>query len=305
MQQLKLFRDNLPKKARSCNYFDVDNKVRNLQNAIKKRYIQPNGFNEYVWLVFDIDRAVTPDELRNDCLVPEPTLFVSNRQNRHAHVFYLLEKPVHNNMDSSKKALRFASVVQTGLLRKLKADQSYVGLLAKNALNEFWDVLPTFGTAYSLHELSECLTDSDLTKPVRDCDYGLGRNCIVFEKLSRWAYKAIRQGYPDYERFHQAVLDRAIGINAQLESPLDYSEYKHIAKSVASWVHSRFSASGFSEWQSQRGKLSGKARLAKSKDKRLQAMEMLKDGHTQKVVAELIGVTDRTIKNWVKIQKGK
>ena len=303
-EQLNLFRHNLPKKARSCNYFDLDNKVRNIQYAIEKRYIQPNSFNEFKWLVFDIDRPVCPDELRNDLDVPEPTLFVSNRQNRHAHVFYLLETPVHNNVDSSKQALRFASVVQTGLLNRLQADESYVGLLAKNALNPHWDVLPTYGKAYSLHELSECLTKAELTKPVRECDYGLGRNCIVFETVSRWAYKAIRQGYPDYNRFHQAVLDRTIGVNAQLPSPMDYSEYKHIAKSIASWVHGRFSQSGFSEWQSKQGTKggikSGKVRLEKSADKRSQARMMIADGRTQKDIALALNVHRNTVANWVK-----
>jgi hypothetical protein len=303
-EQLSLFRHNLPLKARSCNYFDLDNKVRNIQNAIEKRYIQPNSFNEFKWLVFDIDRPVCPDELRNDLDVPEPTLFVQNPVNKHAHVFYLLSYPVHNNLGSSQKALRFASLVQTGLLNRLKADESYAGLLAKNPLNNHWDVLPTYGKGYDLHELSECLSNSDLVKPVRECDYGLGRNCIVFDKVSRWAYKAIRQGYPDYERFYDAVYDRAIGINAGLPTPMEYGEVKHIAKSVASWVCRNFSESGFSEWQSRQGKKggikSGKVRLEKSADKRSQACQMLADGYTRKDISLALNVHRNTVANWTK-----
>ena len=68
MQQLKLFQEHLPQKSRSCDDFDIDNKVRYITEAIKKRYIQPNDFNSTQWLVFDIDRPVCPDSIRNDNL---------------------------------------------------------------------------------------------------------------------------------------------------------------------------------------------------------------------------------------------
>ena len=58
----------------------------------------------------------------------------------------------------------------------------------------------------------------------------------------------------------QAVLSRTEMLNQQLEAPMGYNEYKHIAKSIAKWTHGKFSKQGFAEWQSNNGKRSGIAR---------------------------------------------
>ncbi|MQU09705.1 primase C-terminal domain-containing protein, partial [Pseudomonas helleri] len=63
--------------------------------------------------------------------------------------------------------------------------------------------------------------------------YGLGRNCNLFEQLSQWSYKAIRQGWPGYDQWHAACLQRALMYNAGFPCPLDHQEVGHIAKSVA------------------------------------------------------------------------
>jgi len=261
MQQLKLFKEHLPKKSRSCDNFDVDNKVRYITEAIKKRYIQPNDFNSIQWLVFDIDYPICPDSLRNDYLVPDPTLFVSNPENGHAHLFYLLKTAVHKNSHSSQKAIQFAAAIEFGLATKLDADMGYVGLLAKNALHADWRVLHTVPKAYELQELADSVDTTLLNKPLKErLNYGLSRNCSMFEEVSRWSYRAIRQGFPNYEQWYRAVLSRAEMLNQQLERPMSYNEYKHIVKSIAKWTHDKFSKQGFAEWQSNNGKRSGVAR---------------------------------------------
>ncbi|EOA8959569.1 hypothetical protein ACIMS1_005309 [Vibrio harveyi] len=37
----------------------------------------------------------------------------------------------------------------------------------------------------------------------------------MFEYLSKWSYKAIRQGWPDYEQWFEACFTRAMGYNKQ------------------------------------------------------------------------------------------
>jgi hypothetical protein len=301
MQQLKLFQDNLPRKARSCDDFDVDNKVRYITEALKKRYIQPNDFNSRSWLVYDIDRATCPDEIRHDLHAPEPTVFVSNPKNRHAHLYYLLNTPVHNNHNSSQKALRFAAAVDHGLAHKLDADMSYVGILAKNALHKQWQVLETVPASYELHELAEYVDVNLLNTPIKKLpEYGLGRNSMLFDDVSKWAYKAIRQGWPDYNRWYAAVLSRTEMLNAQFKNSMDYNEYKHIAKSIAKWTFDKFSKRGFAEWQSNNGKKSGVARAKKSEDKRIKAIEMRVIGHSQKAIAIELDVNQSTIARWLK-----
>ena len=91
--------------------------------------------------------------------------------------------------------------------------------------------------------------------------------------------------------------------------PLEHREYKHIAKSIATWTHQRFTEQGFSEWQSKQGKkggiASGRVRTEKNADKRSQALELRSQGLTQKAIAEHLGVSTRTIRNWSKSEKRK
>lgn len=299
--QLDLFSNHLPQKTRCCDDFDVDNKVRLLKNAIKKRYIQPNDFNSIQWLVFDIDYPICPDSLRNDYLVPDPTLFVSNPENGHAHLFYLLKTAVHKNSHSSQKAIQFAAAIEFGLATKLDADMGYVGLLAKNALHADWRVLHTVPKAYELQELADSIDTTLLNKPLKErLNYGLSRNCSMFKEVSRWAYKAIRQGFPDCEQWHSAVLSRTEMLNQQLEKPMEYNEYKHIAKSIAKWTHGKFSKQGFAEWQSNNGKRSGIARSKQSENKRVQARLMLANGIKKKDIARSLNVHPNTITAWLK-----
>lgn len=302
--QLELFKNNLPIKARSCDHFKIDNKVRQLAYALEKRYIQPNDFNSRQWLVYDIDRPTCPDEIRNDKLAPEPTIFVNNPANGHAHLFYLLKTPVHDNPNSSQKALRFAAAVDVGLAMKLEADMSYAGLLAKNAVHEQWRILDTVPQAYELHELAECVDLTLLNEYSKDpVGYGLGRNCIVFDKLRQWSYKAIRQGFPSYERWLKAVEQRAEMINSTFKhpySPLDYAELKHIVKSVANWTHRNITSQGFSEWQSAQGRKGGIAKGNSYAEKRLEARMLRKEGKTYQQIADEIGASKRSIITWCK-----
>lgn len=299
-KQLELFSNNLPAKTRCCDDFDVDNKVRLLKNAIKKRYIQPNDFNSTQWLVFDIDRPVCPDSLRNDYLVPEPTLFVSNPSNGHAHLFYLLKTAVHKNAHSSQKAIQFTAAIEFGLATKLGADMGYVGLLAKNALHADWRVLHTVPQAYELHELAESVDTTILNTPLKErLNYGLSRNCSLFDEVSKWAYKAIRQGFPDYEQWHSAVLSRTEMLNQQLNKPMEYNEYKHIAKSIAKWTHGRFSKQGFSEWQAIQGSKGGKAKGEAYSGTREKAVKLSTEGLSNKAIAELLGIHRNSVRNYL------
>jgi hypothetical protein len=304
MLQLSIFSENLPQKAYSCNNFDVDNKVRKLTDAIKKRYIQPNDFNSTQWLVYDIDRATCPDEIINDRLAPEPTVFVQNPKNQHAHLFYLLRTPVHQNDNSSQSAIRYAAAVEYGLAYKLDADLSYVGILAKNALHNDWRVIETMPYAWELQELAESV-DLDLLKTkVKDRpEYGLGRNSMLFDDVSRWSYKAIRQGWPQYEQWHRAVLARTEMLNSKFQQPMSFNEYKHVAKSIANWTYGNFSKQGFSQWQAKQGTKGGIAKGNSYTKKRLEAISMHTKGVSFEKISKYLACSPRSVSNWIKKYK--
>jgi hypothetical protein len=56
--------------------------------------------------------------------------------------------------------------------------------------------------------------------------------------------------------------------------------------------------------QARRGKKVGVARLALSADKREQAIELNLGGMKQKEIAVMLGVSDRTIRNWFLMKSG-
>lgn len=295
---LDFFKNNLPRKAYSCDDYS-DNKVRYINEALKKQHLQYNEFNATKWLIYDIDRATCPDEIREDKLAPEPTLFVSNPSNRHAHLFYLLKTPVHQNASSSPKAIRFAAAVDCGMAHTLDSDRGYAGLLAKNASHQKWEVLPTVASSYDLHELAEYVDTSLIDQLSNNpAEYGLGRNCIAFDSLRKWAYKAIRQGYPEHEQWTRACEQRALMINNQLSSPLDRAEIMHIAKSVAKFTARNFSKQGFSEWQSTQGKKGGIAKGKAYDNKRTQARLLRARGLSIRAIAEELQCSKTSVQKW-------
>ncbi|MGM5152054.1 primase C-terminal domain-containing protein, partial [Salmonella enterica] len=98
-------------------------------------------------------------------------------------------------------------------------------------------------------------------------DYGLGRNCTLFDKTRKWAYRAIRQGWPEYDQWLQACIERAKVYNMQFSAPLDENEVMGIAKSVAKWTNKNLTKLSFDEYvrkthssdiQSIRGRAGGK-----------------------------------------------
>jgi len=98
-------------------------------------------------------------------------------------------------------------------------------------------------------------------------DYGLGRNCTLFDRTRQWAYRAIRQGWPEYEQWLQACYERACAYNQQLSAPLDDHEVLGVAKSIAKWTTKKFTKESFSDFlnkthsseiQSKRGVLGGR-----------------------------------------------
>lgn len=317
--QLTLFHDNLPRKPYCSDDLENGLIIRSAATAEHYRYIQPNHPNSKLWLMYDIDRPTGPEELTDDFLLPAPTLWVQNRNNNHAHALYALETPVHLNEQSSKKAMRFYGAVDVAMAQATKADMGYVGLVCKNPLNSHWRTY-SMGGQYELNDLAECL---DL-KPYQDKrknlpDFGLGRNCTLFDRLRTWAYRAIRQGWPDYDRWFMAVEQRAGAYNdfktpKGKPNPLPLNEVRHIAKSVAKWTHRNMTESSFelfvqnthtSEIQAVRGKKGAEATAKIKRDKReqdiLNAIEEIKSTGkkvTQAAVCKLTGCHRNTLNRY-------
>lgn len=293
---LTLFCKRLPRKPYHTDDFGTGLRIRDVQKALQARYIQPNGPTHRYWLVYDVDRSGAVLDWY-DRGAPPPTIVAQNPANGHAHLIYGLEVPVRTAPDGKPGPLRYAAAVDCALRAVLDADAGYAGLICKNPLHSHWRVTEWEPRLYELGDLASWLDLSAFNDRRRRLpDYGLGRNCTLFEKLRTWAYRAIRQGWPEYERWHEAVLTRARAYN-DFEAPLSDSEVRATAKSVAKWTHQHITPAGFSAVQAQRGCKKG----AKRRDEFGPSVQiMANQGFSQREIARTTGIPQKTVSRWLR-----
>lgn len=283
------FRASLPNRPYCTDDFATGLRIRARQTAAARRFVQPNGPTDKLWLVFDLDYSGAAVAWV-DANLPAPTWTAQNPANGHAHVAWGLEVPVHIN--GRQEPVRYAAAIEAAFCEALRADPFYGGLISKNPLHESWRV--TWGPAqlYGLEDLAEWV---DLKAPrKRRAPSGLGRNVELFDALRTWAYRAVR-GYwrPDgWNAWHEAVLARAERLNV-FEVPLPYSEVKATAKSVARWTWRKLTPGGFRDSQARRGSRKGA-------DKRQIGRALLAEGWTARAIADALSVDCSTVYKWKK-----
>ena len=159
--------------------------VRRAEVALQCRFIQLNGPNLQVWLLFDIDRPAARAAFDE---VAPPNFIAVNPENGHAHLAYLLKVPILKN--ARPGPVNFAADVESGMQRRLSADTAYSGLLIKNPMHEAWHVTWKAPTAYLLADLAKTLTRDDIShrERCRSLTTGLGRNVTMFDETRQWAY---------------------------------------------------------------------------------------------------------------------
>jgi hypothetical protein len=300
--QISLFINALPKRPYCMIEKGAGIVVRDIKQAIQRPYIQANKPNCKTWLMFDVDRATSPENITDDLNLPPPNLFIQNPLNGHAHVLYSLDVPLHNNECSSRKAIRFAAAVDCSLSAAMGADARYSGLITKNPVHERWRTIQSNAMPYSLGELSDYVDLSPYNdKRKRLPEVGLGRNCTLFDKSRAWAYSARRNGsWQDFNQWADAVLRKALTYNSDFGQPLPGSEVKAIAKSISKWTWANITPQAFARIQSARGRKSGESRRQGRLFKLTRAMQLLDDGYTQMEVAAMLEVSDRQIRTWIK-----
>lgn len=309
--QLDLFRERLPRKPYHTDVLGLGLGIAPAAKALLSRYIQQDGPTHRHWLVYDVDRQGAALDWY-DRSAPPPSLTVMNPENGHAHLLYALETPIRTAPDGRPGPLRYAAAIDCALSELLDADPGYSGLITKNPAHAHWQVRSWESQPYTLELLHGYLDVKPWAERRRErasVDRGLGRNCTLFDDLRLWAYKAIRQGWPGFQQWQAACLDRAFGYNAQFAAPLGLSEVRHIAKSVAKWTHKNLSRESFErlvrathapELQAARGRKSGEARRAATEDQRVMARLMAAQGKSSRAIAAELEVNQSTVVRWLK-----
>lgn len=221
------------------------------ENAITKRLVQINHPMIVNWVSFDLDEDdsyFVPEE--RGC--PEPHFISVNRENGHAHAAYLVNSVTM--WGGRTPVVRLLEDVKHGLSKRMGSDPNFSGHLTKNPFNKHWETHWQAVAPYDLSRLADCLDRND-KKRSRGVTIGVGRNCSIFDRLRRDAYREVlpfkRTGRSE-EDFCEVMFSDALRMNRRFASPLCQQEVKGIAKSVSKWVWDRFSDAEFSKIQSQR-----------------------------------------------------
>nr|WP_256467999.1 replication initiation protein [Yersinia ruckeri] len=277
-----MFNDRLPLKPYFSDDLHFGVRIAGKERAILAKYIQFNQPHAMFWLGFDVDRLGAAIDW-SDRNAPAPTLSITNPENGHAHLLYALKTSIRTAPDGKMKPLKYAAAVENALRKKLDADVGYSGLICKNPNHGHWKIAVWQPELYTLDWLADSLDLNAANDKEIVADYGLGRNCTLFDKTRKWAYRAIRQGWPEYKQWLQSCYERAYAYNLQFAVPLDEKEVSGVAKSVAKWTSNKFSSAQFEKFveithssgiQSIRGKKSGLSRRKGSLEERKPWVEM-------------------------------
>ena len=257
--QLPDFFNNLAYKPYCADELLYGLKIRPKKTAINMQYIQGNQPCMLHYFFFDIDRSDAVMAWHDETL-PMPYWTAQTQKNGHAHICYKLEIPLCTSEFGSQKAIAYASKIQVGLANKLGADVGYSHLITKNPFHKDWRV--TFWTeqAYTLDYLADFVELPKKLSKEQEV-LGLGRNCIMFDTVRKWAYKAIRAHRGStFDVWLGEVLKQCKNVNNAFLEPLLYSEVKATAKSIARycWKKDGYHYQEFIDRQSKKGAIGGK-----------------------------------------------
>lgn len=311
MELFPSFIGNLPTKPYCTNDLATGLKIRPKNSAISFKYIQPNSpfYQHYFVLDLDYESALSEILYSLDG-IPMPNFVAETPNSGRLHAFFELKTPIYTTDASRQKPIMLANAVYLRLQQLFGADVGYSGLISKNPIHDQWRTYSLRKKPYTLTELSSKLDIDwqEAKKPPKQHEaIGLGRNCYIFHTARFWAYKAVRDYRgKTYNNWLQAVIDHCSKLNEGITEPMNYNEIKGIAKSISRycWKKDAYCYQEFIDRQSRKGRLGGlkggKSRSNNYVAKRIQALEMLKMGLTQKKVASELNVTARTIRNWSK-----
>ena len=253
------FYRNLPYKPYCSDDLGHGVIIRPKKTAIQKPYIQHNPPCLITSLVFDIDRSDAYFAW-SDANLPQPTWIAKNPKNCHAHIGYMLATPVCTTHRARQNVIEYLAKIEQAYGLALGADRGYSGLITKNPCHRTWENHIFDVEPYKLNYLADFVELTELKTDLKEVS-GLGRNCMMFDTVRFWAYKAIREHRGStFDIWLGKVLEQCQNANGAFIEPLPYSEVKATAKSIARycWKKDGYHYQEFIDRQSRKGAMGGK-----------------------------------------------
>lgn len=229
-----------------ASYEHVNTRRIPLGIAITMPNLQLNCDRCIRFLIFDID-----DDLGSLAWeapgAPIPNLICTNPRNGHAHLIYILEKPLSLRGGPSP-VIRYYKAVKNALGSLLGADKNYAGLTTKNPFSPSWVTTSARTAPYTLGELAEHLDlNTVYDKEAMFIENGLGRNCTLFDSIRMWAYRSKRH-FNNFTDFQDCLFEELDRLNSNLlrhvKGSLADRELYGIGKSVSEWVWNIYTGDG-------------------------------------------------------------
>ncbi|WP_018694178.1 replication initiation protein [Algicola sagamiensis] len=218
--------------------------------ATKHPYMQVNRPGMESWLIFDLDHD--NPWIWEEAGLPAPNLIVMNRNEGSSHLFYAI-KPVCTSLRARAHPIRYKKAIYEAMARKLRADASYSGPVAKTPGHPWWSTTEIHNIEYSLGELADYVDLEEKPRWSRGPDIegnSHSRHCLLFEEARYYAYSIVNELRDNgtFEHFHSMVQAFAENKNnfskRGFPQDLTYSQMMATVKSISRWTWDNYHGTG-------------------------------------------------------------
>jgi hypothetical protein len=309
----KQTKKNIPPKSKLQEYFSTflfrwvrasDEKTysesKPLRAALNYKYIDPNNNGYIRILTIDVDWKIPLEDYIDR--VPIPNVIISNPENGHVQIMYFLQSRVYRE---NAKIMYAYLMVKNNLNRTLKGDFSFAGRLQKNPLHPYWNAAWFNNAPYALTDLINWSREQDMEPTEDSCrvhDFS-SRNETVFHSLLKYACRYNKELTYEILEAHAERLNNSIPseFDTTIKIPLDSTELRGIARSVWKFMKTQYTRCfkrGEGQYTEEQRKRSIESRVTKKWKNIHRFIEYRKLKISFKRIAEILGVSLKTIKNY-------
>lgn len=286
-------------------------------------------------LIIDIDKPIADYVeaiIYSTLNAPIPNLIIKNRVNKHVQLVYCLTNWVCIDVSNSKgnysaKAHALYKALKKHLNSIFGGDDAYHNFIAKNPYSKHWDVVGMRSASYEMYELARISQLEVKSTPFIDrlkakstqkamqvkSTVQIGeRNQYLFDTVRQHAYTLYNKYGKKwtFTQFEDCLNEFAQELNStKCAQPLDTSEVATICHSITSFCYGRFgdkqrmTKSEISKIASKCGKKGGKAKGYAYSKQRQQARKLHRMGKKAKDIAEITGLSIRSVYNAISAEK--